>query len=115
MSGLDGSGRTGGDPDDSRLSIPYPDKVSTMTDVQIVTLPTKIDADVTMPDGSTVLKVRVVYRGDGVLQGVSLGAVVIGPTTIDGPVGLLDNGVYRVPTPDGVYLMKRRRGCGCGG
>lgn len=87
-----------------------------MTDVtNEVRLPTKLDADVTGPDGRQITKVRVMYRGDGQLQGVALGAVVLGPTTIDGPVKLLDGGVYQVPTPDGVFLFKRRRGCGCGG
>lgn len=80
----------------------------------IVTLPTKLDVDVTTPDGRDLAKVRIVYRSDGQLQGVRAGTIVVGPTTVTGDV-VQDGKVYRVPTPEGVFVFtKRARAC-CGG
>lgn len=81
-----------------------------------VKFPTKVMADVTGPDGTVWDRVRIVYRGDGMLQAVHRGNVVFGPTTIlDGPfVDRNEAGAYLVPTPEGVYTIVKRQGGGCG-
>lgn len=84
--------------------------------VDQVKFPTKVMADVTGPDGTVWDRVRIVYRGDGMLQAVSRGNVVFGPTTIlNGPfVDRNEAGAYLVPTPEGVYTIVKRQGGGCG-
>lgn len=96
----------------ARLNSPYPAKVVPMESV--VTLPTRLDCDVVTPDGQELAKVRIAYLANGRLQGIRAGTIVVGPTTIVGEV-VQDGKVYRVPTPEGVFVFtKRARAC-CGG
>lgn len=77
------------------------------------TLPFRLDATLTKPDGTVSAKARVVYRSDGLLTAIVLGEVVV-QTYVNGDV-TMDGADYLVPTPDGVMRFSPLSDCGCGG
>lgn len=77
------------------------------------TLPFRLDATLTKPDGAVFVKARVVYRTDGLLTAIVLGEVVI-QTYVNGDV-TMDGKTFLVPTPEGVMRFEPLADCGCGG
>lgn len=81
--------------------------------MSVAQLPFRLDATVTRPDGTVIPKVRIVYRSDGLLQGIALGDVVFS-TSISGDV-IQEGSTFTVPTPQGTFLFASMKDCGCGG
>lgn len=77
------------------------------------TLPFRLDANLTTPDGRVFQKARVVHRTDGLLTAIVLGDVVL-QTYVDGEV-TMDGKVFVVPTPQGAMRFEPMADCGCGG